>query len=132
MFGMILKLCYLHENNVKRSFCHFLAFCCVPKHVGMNEGLSFTPCQILIAIHQALIEICNGNHDWHVLVCINRILSKAQILWVLSSHELLSTLHVTHQSTYFIYSFHQVEFKFERILTIHQLKLSTIQDSISG
>ena len=36
----------------------------------MNEGFSFTPWQILIAIHQVLIEICNGNHDWHVLVYI--------------------------------------------------------------
>ena len=35
----------------------------------------------------------------------NRILSKAQILLVLQSHELLSTLHVTHQSTHFIYYF---------------------------
>ena len=50
----------------------------------------------------------------------NRILSKAQILLVLQSQEWLSTLYVTHQSTYFIYSFHQVEFKFERISRIHQ------------
>ena len=33
----------------------------------------------------------------------NSFLSKAQILLVLWSHELLSTFHVTHQSTYFIY-----------------------------
>ena len=60
----------------------------------------------------------------------NRITSKAQILLVLHSHDLLSRLHVTHQSTYFIYSFHQVEFKFERISRIQQLlqKLSTEQD----
>ena len=45
----------------------------------------------------------------------NRILSKAQILCVLFSHELLSTLHITHQFTYFIYLFCEVEFKFERI-----------------
>ena len=31
------------------------------------------------------------------------------------------TLHVTHQSTYFIYSFHQVESKFERTTRIQQL-----------
>ena len=57
----------------------------------------------------------------------NRILSKAQILLVLKSHKLLSTLHVTHQSAYFKYSFHQVELKFERISRIHQLlkKLSS-------
>ena len=57
----------------------------------------------------------------------NRILSKPQIHLVLLSHELLSTLHVTHQSTYFIYLFHQVESKFERILRIQQIfqKLST-------
>ena len=39
----------------------------------------------------------------------NRILSKAQILLVLLSHELLSTLHVTHQYT---------------ILYIHFIKLN--------
>ena len=66
----------------------------------------------------------------------SRILSKAQILLVLWSHELLSKLHVPHQSTYFIgvYSFHQVQFKFkfERISRIHQLlqKLSSEQDWI--
>ena len=49
----------------------------------------------------------------------NRILSKAQILLVLSSHELLSTLHTTHQLTYFKYSFHQIQFKFLRISRIH-------------
>ena len=42
----------------------------VPKHIGMNEGFSFTPWQILIAIDEVLIEICNGNHVWHVLVSI--------------------------------------------------------------
>ena len=60
----------------------------------------------------------------------NRILSKAQILLVLWSHELLSTLHVTHQFTYLIYLFHQVESKFERISRIQQIyqKLSRKQD----
>ena len=36
----------------------------------MNDRFSFTPCQILIAIGEVLVEICNGNHVWHVLVCI--------------------------------------------------------------
>ena len=60
----------------------------------------------------------------------NKILSKAQILLILKSHELLSTLHVTHESTYLVYLFHQVEFKLERISRIQQLlqKLSTEQD----
>ena len=40
----------------------------------------------------------------------NRILSKAQILLVLKSYELLLTLYVAYQSVYFIFSFHQVEF----------------------
>ena len=44
-----------------KFYCHFLTFCCVPKHVRMNERFLFTPCQILIAIHQVLVEICNGN-----------------------------------------------------------------------
>ena len=45
-------------------------------------------------------------------------------------NELLSTLHVTHQSTYFIYLFHRVDFKFERISRIQQIhqKLSRKQD----
>ena len=34
----------------------------------MNEGFLFTPFQILIAIHEVLVDICNGNHVWHVLV----------------------------------------------------------------
>ena len=36
----------------------------------MNEGFSFTPCSFLIAISQVLIEIHNGEHVWHVLICI--------------------------------------------------------------
>ena len=51
----------------------------------------------------------------------NRILSKAQILWVLYSHELLSTFHVTDQSAYFVYLFYQAQYKFERISGIQQL-----------
>ena len=42
----------------------------VPKHIGMNEGFLFTPCQILIAISEVLIEICNENHVWQVPICI--------------------------------------------------------------
>ena len=49
------------------SFHCFLTFCCVPKHVGMNKGFLFTPCSILIAISQVLIEIHNGEHVWHIL-----------------------------------------------------------------
>ena len=44
--------------------------CFVSNCVGLNEGFSFTPCYILIVIGGVLIKICNGNHDWHVLVCI--------------------------------------------------------------
>ena len=50
----------------------------------------------------------------------NRTLCKAQILLVLQSHELLSTLHVT--SIYiFIYLFHHIEFKFENNSIIQQI-----------
>ena len=40
---------------------------------------------------------------------------------VLYTHELLSTLHITHQSAYFKYSFHKLKFEFERISRIQQL-----------
>ena len=49
---------------LKSVFHCFLTFCCVPKHVGMNKGFLFTPCSILIAISQGLIEIHNGEHVW--------------------------------------------------------------------
>ena len=57
------------------------------------------------------------------------ILSKAQILWSCSHMNCCQHYHVTHQSTYFIYLFHQVQFKCERISRIQQLlkKLSTGQ-----
>ena len=59
----------------------------------------------------------------------DRTLSKALILLVLQSHELLFTLHITHQSTSFIYLFYQDESKFERISSIQQVfqKLSRKQ-----
>ena len=60
----------------------------------------------------------------------SRILSRAQILLVLLSHELLSTLHVTYQSTYFIYSFNQIESKVERISIIQQLHQSYQENKI--
>ena len=44
--------------------------CCVPKHIGMNEGFLSTTCSILNAISEVLVEECNGNHVRHVLVCI--------------------------------------------------------------
>ena len=36
----------------------------------MDKGFLFTPCSILIAISQVLIETHNGEHVWHVLICI--------------------------------------------------------------
>ena len=62
----------------------------------------------------------------------NRTLSKAQILFILLSHELLSKLNVTHQFTYFLYLLYQIQFKFERMSRIKQLlqKLSSEQDSL--
>ena len=61
---------------------------------------------------------------------VNRILSRAQVLLVLQSHELLSTLHVTHQLTYFIYSSSQDKLKNPRIKEIQQVleKLSNKQN----
>ena len=45
-------------------------------------------------------------------------------------HQFLSTVHDTHQFTYFIYLFYQDESRFERISRIQQLfqKLSRKQD----
>ena len=45
----------------------------------------------------------------------NRILSKAKILCVLYSHELLSTKYTTHQFTYFIYYSLQNKFKIQEL-----------------
>ena len=61
---------------------------------------------------------------------VNKILSKAQILLVLLSHELLAMLHVTHQFTYFIYSSSQDKLKNSRIKKIQQVlaKLSNQQN----
>ena len=76
---------------------------------------------MLLKINQLDYQ-CSILHDGNQLKFLqegsNWILSKAQ--------------NVTHQSTYFIgvYSFHQVEFKFERISRIQHLlqKLSSKQD----
>ena len=69
---------HYYMKNVKWSFCYFLNFCFVPKYIGMDKGFSFSPCQILIAIHEVLVEICNGNH--YVLVCILGIMYLARPL----------------------------------------------------
>ena len=45
----------------------------------------------------------------------NSISSKAKILCVLKSHELLSATYITHQFTYFIYYSHQDTLKNSRI-----------------
>ena len=60
----------LEEKLHGEMCCKFYGPEGVPKHIGMNEGFSFTPWQILIAIDEVLIEICNGDHVWHVLVSI--------------------------------------------------------------
>ena len=60
----------------------------------------------------------------------NRILSAAQILLVLWSHKLLSTIYDTDQFTHFIYYSSQDKFKNSRINKIQQVleKLSNQQN----
>ena len=57
---------------------------------------------------------------------------KAQILLVLQLYELFSTTYLAYQSAHFVYSFHQVQFSFERISSIQQLfqKISRKQDEL--
>ena len=52
------------------GFHHFHTFCCVPKHIRVNEGILFAPCSILIAISKVLMEIHQWEHVWNVLICI--------------------------------------------------------------
>ena len=65
-------------------------------------------------------------------VFITGFYQKAQILLVLQLYELFSTTYLAYQSAHFVYSFHQVQFSFERISSIQQLfqKISRKQDEL--